>query len=223
MSRSKNVIGVTSLADAEPIAYGHVRQIWDRPGYPDQILKTIQPGKVQKFASRPAYRRAIDDIRYGPYRSFRIEYRYYARTAFKCLKAGRSNPIAEMGGLIVTDRGLAQVCEKITDSSGALAKTLQTLIRERSLDDTRVGWLNEFAKSLFILNVSVPDLHVNNVVFDEVRGQFLVVDGYGDKAKIPLRAFFRCLNYAKLDARFARMAEPGYLEWDSTLKKYSLV
>lgn len=214
---------MTILAGAELLAYGHVRQIWDRPGHPDQILKTIQPYKVEKFASRPAWRQAIDDIRYGPYRTFRIEYRYYARTAFKCSKVGRANPIAEMGGLIVTDLGLAQVCEKITDASGGLAKTLQTLIRERSLTETQVGWLNEFAESLFVLNVSVPDLHVNNIVFDEVKSRFVVVDGYGDKAKIPLRAFFKRLNWSKLEGRFAWMAEPGYLEWDSELRKYSLV
>jgi len=215
--------GITILAAQTPIAQGRVRQIWDRPGYPDQVLKTIQPGKRAKFAKRSRLRRALDDIRFGPYRTFRIEYRYYARTAFKCLKAQRPNPIAEMGGLIATDQGLAQICEKITDASGALASTLKVLVEANALDDQKLRWLNECIETLFVLNISVPDLSAENIVFDEVRQRCLVVDGYGDKAKIPFRTWIAYLNRAKLDFRISnKIAIPGRLEWDSQTRRFFL-
>lgn len=213
---------ITILTGQTPIAGGTVRQVWDRPGHPTQILKTIRPGKIKKFANRNRLHRAIDDIRLGPYRSFRIEYWYYSRTAYKCLKAGRRNPIAEIGGLAMTDHGLAQVCEKVMDATGALAKPLKALVEGGTLNDNHVQWLNELIETIYSLNISVPDLSNENIVFDEVKNRFFVIDGFGDKAKVPMRSWFRSMNQKKLDDRCGRMAKAGFLTWDPVQKTFSL-
>ncbi len=213
---------VTILAGTTPIAEGNVRQVWNRPEHPDQLLKTILPRKRRKYENRNAALRVIDNLRLGPYATFKVEYQCYLQTAYQCAKAHRPNPIAEIGGLVLTDHGLAQVCEKVTDSSGGLAKTLGTLLVEGALDRQRVQLLNDLADTLFSLNVNVPDLRSLNIVLDEVKNRFVVIDGYGDKTVFPLRAWFKSLNQNQLNTRFAQMAIKGVLEWDAEQKKFLL-
>jgi len=177
MHDQKHPERIVSLAGATLLAQGSVRQIWDRPDHPDQLLKTIQPRKIQKYEKKSAFRRAISDGRHGPYRSFKIEYWYYSRTAYRCIMAG--------------------------------------------ISDQHIEWLNTLSETLYTVNISVPDLGFRNIVCDEIRGQFLVVDGYGDKAKLPFRSWIRSLNHKKLDKRFARMAVSSGLDWDNDQKRFS--
>ena len=216
-----NATWITSLADSTLLAQGSARQVWLHPNCPGQLLKTIHPHKIQKYAKKSAWRQVIGDIRHGPYRTFRLEYWYYSRTAYRCVKAGLPNPIAQIGGLISTDRGLAMVCEMITDEAGEVGKTLTALVEDRSLDPAQVRRLNEFIEVIYSLNVSIPDLSGLNIVFDGVRDRFFIVDGFGDKSKIPLRTWFRSLNHKKLDSKFAKLAVAGYLDWDVNLKRFS--
>ena len=83
--------------------------------------------------------------------------------------------------------------------------------------------LNEFIDTLFSLNVNVPDLSSENIVFDEVRNRFVLIDGYGDKTLIPIREWCRPLNQKRLFSRFSEMTGAGYLKWDPHLRKFSLV
>lgn len=214
---------VTILTGSPPVAEGNVRQVWNRPEHPNQLLKTIRSRKRRKYESRNIVLRAIDNLRLGPYATFKVEYQCYIQTAYRCAKASRPNPIAEIGGLVLTDHGLAQVCEKVTDSSGQLAKTLEALLADRALDAHRVQLLNELAETLFSLNVNVPDLRPLNIVLDEVKNRFVVIDGYGDKTVFPVRAWFKSLNQSQLNSRFAQMAIKGVLEWDPAQKKFSLI
>lgn len=222
MSHSENTTGMTILANATPIARGTNREVWDRPGHPDQILKTTQIHKRQKYVGRGPLRQAFDHARLGPYGAFRAEYRCYLKTAYACERAGRPIPIAEIGGLVITDHGLAQVCAKITDASGGLAKTFRTLLAEGAFQKDHLPLLNDFVETLFMLNVNVPDLTYANFVLDEKKQQFILIDGYGDRTFIPARAWIKPLNQRQLDVRFAKMPVQEHLRWDATLRKFAL-
>ncbi|MEP1765071.1 MAG: YrbL family protein [Sulfitobacter sp.] len=214
--------GFTLLAGRKPIANGAVRDVWDRPGHPDQILKTIRAHKRIKYAQRGVFGRAIDHFRLGPYGTFRIEAQCYLKTAYKCVRQNLPMPIAEIGGLVLTDRGLAQVGEKITNKKGALAETLDSILRRSGLDQQHLTWLNEFAHTLFEVNANVPDLRAVNVVLDEQNDRFVLIDGYGDKTLLPIRTWIKPLNQKNLSTQFEDMEKYGGLTWHSETKSFSI-
>lgn len=164
----------------------------------------------------------LDDLRLGPYGTFKMEYKCYLRAAYKCDRSGLSIPIAEIGGLVLTDLGMAQVCEKITDLNGGLAKTLSALLAHGQIDKERLQWLNHFSTTLYALNLNVPDLKPANVVLDEARERFVLIDGFGDKTALPVRSWSKLLNQRQLDVRFSEMTQSGLLHWDVRTKTFSI-
>lgn len=219
----ENGSGMIILAGSTSIGRGTNREIWERPGHPNQILKTMLPHKLDKYKKRSAFRRAIEDMRIGPYIAFRAEYNCYLKTAYKCVQAGRPIPIAEIGGMVLTDRGLAQVCEKVMDRSGGPAKTVGTLLKEKAFDSELLSLLNDFVESLYSLNVNIQDLTYANIALDEIKGRFILIDGYGDRTLIPLNAWIKPLNQREIDHGFAKMAVGGYLEWDAAFRRFELL
>jgi len=213
---------MTILSGLTPLAHGAVRDIWDRPDHPDQILKTIRAHKRAKYENRGKLRRTIDHLRYGPYGTFQIEYMCYLNTAYNCMRQNIAMPIAEIGGLILTDFGLAQVGEKISDTTGNLAQTLATILDQGTMTPERLVWLNEFTHNLIKINANVPDLRPVNVVIDERQKRFVLIDGYGDKTLLPVRSWFRTLNQKNLTAQLAKIANHGNLEWHAETHSFSL-
>jgi hypothetical protein len=218
MNDNKEINDLITLDGSNPIAHGAVRDIWNRPEHPDQIIKTIRMHKRKKYEDRSGPRRVIDDLRLGPYRTFWIEYRCYLKTAFKCVQLQKSLPIAEIGGIVLTDRGLGQVCEKITNSSGDLAQTLKAIAENDNLDGERLVWLNEFTRNIYALNVNVPDLTATNIVLDEAKKRFVLIDGYGDKTVFPIRSSIKFLNQKQIDVRFSDMQKFCNLRWCANTK-----
>ena len=212
---------VIVLQGSEPIASGTNREVWDRPGHPEQILKTVRLHKREKYDKRSKFQKKIADLRHGPFGVFRSEYRCYLTTAYRCYRLEQNNPIAEIGGLVITDHGLAQVSEKITSSDGALAVRLSHLIKDNRLDVALLNALNRFVETLYRVNVNVPDMTSSNILWDEKRNRFVLVDGFGDRTLIPVLAWIPPLNRRQISMSFARMAESGYLKWDSTTKQFS--
>ena len=209
----------TILEGRQPLARGAVRDIWERPGHPHQILKTIREHKRLKYAGKGSVSSAMDHLRFGPYGTFFIEYRCYMRTAYRCALVGRPIPIVEIGGLILTDLGLAQVCEKISDPGGSLAPTLHDVIEENALTDERLNWLNDLIADLYAVNANVPDLKAKNIVLDQERERFVLVDGFGDKTLLPIRAWIAPLNRRQTEARLRVIADRARLSWDQVAKR----
>ncbi len=204
---------VINLSGGVPLAHGAVRDVWNRPEHSNQIIKTIRTRKREKYERRGGIRRMFDNSRLGPYRTFSIEYRCYLKTSYACIQMQKPLPIAEIGGIVLTDCGLGQVCEKVMDASGNLAQTLKTVIENDELDMERMGWLNEFARNICQLNVNVPDLSASNVVLDEAKRRFVLIDGYGDKTVFPFRSAIRTLNQRQIHTRFSEMKKHGDLNW----------
>lgn len=152
-----------------------------------------------------------------------MEYNCCVRTAFNCAHLGRPLPIAEIGGIVLTDFGLAQVGEKITASDGEIAETLQNLLIKNQMTPERLKWLNAFARDLIAVNVNAPDLSGANVMIDETKRRFVMVDGYGDKTLIPIRSWVRSLNQGRILERFAELEKFGHLKWDPDGKSFSLM
>ncbi len=211
------------LSDAHRLARGKVRDVFARPGRPDQLLKTLRGTKRIAYARRRGVRAWIKRrAGLGPYRYLLKEYRCYLRVAHRAERLDRPIPIAEFGSVVRTDRGLAQVAVRVPDAQGALAPTLRDLMRAGRDDAVPLGPLNAFVRDLYDLNVVVPDLTAGNVVLDASvsGGRFLLVDGYGEKAFVPLRTWFPAINARALGRGFARIAAGSPLRWNGTARRF---
>lgn len=208
--------------EGEPLARGAVRDIWDHPGRPGWLLKTIRERKRESYASRGPLRRWLDGFRLGPYGTFAKEYRTYLRTAYRCEALDRPIPIAETGGLVRTDRGLAQICAKVEDGEGGLAPTLRAMLGEGLVGAEHLGPLNAFVGDIYALDANVPDLEPKNVVWDACERRFVLVDGYGDKTLLPFRSWIAPLNRRRLDKGFADMARWPPLAWNASERRFAL-
>ena len=215
---------VLDLSGSHPIANGHVRDVFVRPKDPDFLLKRARRNKWQDWANRRGIiawmkRRRPD----GPYRSFIKEYHAYVHAANMAERLGRPIPIAEFGGIVRTESGLAQVATRVSDGKGGLAPTLKQLSLDGRLDEALVEKLNTFVADIYALNVVAPDLNQVNIVFDSdgPSARFLLIDGYGDKSWLPLRALFPRLNARTLDRRFRRMSKLPQLEWSPRDRRFA--
>ena len=211
------------LSRTDRLARGKVRDVFARPGHPEQLLKTLRETKRTAYARRRGLIALIKrHIGLGPYRYLLKEYRCYLRVALRAERLDRPIPIAEFGPVIRTDRGLAQVSRRVPDRSGALAPTLRELLRAGPLDPVLLKQLNAFVGDLYDLNVVVPDLTAGNVVLDESvpDGRFLLIDGYGEKAFITLQTYFPALNARALDRGFARIASGSVLRWNGSDRRF---
>ena len=211
------------LSEVRRLARGKVRDVYARPDRGDQLLKTLRETKRRAYARRSGLRARIKRrLGLGPYRYILKEYHCYLRVAYEAERLDRAIPIAELGAVVRTDRGLAQVAALVPDQHGALAPTLRHLLREGPLRPDALSRLNAFVSDLYDLNVVVPDLSAGNIVFDASLpgGRFLLVDGYGEKAFVPLRSWFPRLNARALDRGFAEIARGRPLRWNGAMRRF---
>ncbi|MCK0166467.1 PhoP regulatory network YrbL family protein [Jannaschia sp. S6380] len=215
--------GVLDLSQATQVANGAVRDVFERPGHPDQLLKTLRLEKRAVYDSRPGllaqFKRRFT---LGPYKYFLKEYRCYLRTAHLAEKFDRPIPIAEFGGVVRTERGLAQVVQKVGDEQGGLAPTLRMLLRVERFDPDLLRRLNAFVDDIHVLRVVAPDLNAGNIVLDPSGDapRFVLIDGYGEKSVLPLRAWFPALNARQLDRNFARIGRSRHLIWNAAARRF---
>ncbi|QFU08131.1 hypothetical protein PARPLA_02726 [Rhodobacteraceae bacterium THAF1] len=221
MTAFKPCPDIIQLNGQTPIASGRVRDVWPRPGHDDEILKTIVERKRSEYAARRGLLGWLSQKLLGPYRTFWIEYKEYARVAHRAIESGRLNPIVEIGGLVQTDRGLAQVCKRARGVDGGPGRTLREILSSGDMTVDLTERLSAFAQDIIALNVNAPDLSTANVMFDAVEDRFVLVDGFGDKTIVPVRRILPNANQRRLEHWLSRYAQ-NILRWDSATQTFTL-
>ena len=102
---------------------------------------------------------------------------------------GRPPPLAHPRGVILTDRGLGIVVQKIRDREGGLAPTLRRLARQGRIDGELIEALNRFAHDMREFHIIGNDLNPSNIVHEmrHGRSRLVLIDGYGSRNLIPFR------------------------------------
>jgi hypothetical protein len=196
------------LADAVPLAVGHLREVYADPRDPTQIIKIMRADAVAVRWGGAArwYKRLPRALHYT---GFVRELKEYI--AAEARRPGGHAPIARMLGIVETDLGLGLVSEKVRAANGALAPTLAALYeRERGFSTVLEGELAHFLESLLDCNVIVGDLHAWNIVHgSDSRGgpRLVLIDGFGEKHVIPRASMSRRFNAWNTRQRYRRMRE----------------
>ncbi|GFE64566.1 YrbL family protein [Litoreibacter roseus] len=207
------------------LARGSVREVYERPGFPDQIIKVLRKETLSSFHRKTGLHGWLRRARLeGPYGYLKREYKAYLTAVLRAERLGRTLPIAHMGPLIHTDRGIAQCLEKIVGPDGQLGPTLLNVVTSGDFDKAKLAALNEFKDDIYTLQVVARDLNAKNVVWGVNRGdpRFLLIDGFGDTTLIPMRYWLPKLNAKKLDSGFQRIADETGLRWDGETRQFSM-
>ena len=222
VSRGPTVI--LDLSDQTPIANGKVRDIYIRPGRPDWVLKVSRPHRRKAREARRGLLRNLKR-RYGlgPYKAILREYQCYLLTARRAERLDLSIPIAEIGGVLRTDQGLASVMRRLTAPDGSLAPKFSTVVYEGQLDDRAVAALNDFVETVRALNLLLSDLHGGNLVYAADENRFILIDGFGKGGALRPRKFIRAINLRHIERERARLKVGDAVRWNATVSRYERV
>jgi len=192
------------LADAKPIATGHVREVYQHPDDNDLLIKVISGASIEERWNRaPWYRRLA---RSGPYKDFVREFREYVTGVYT--GGYDTSPIARVVGLEMTDIGLGQIVEKVRTPDGKLAPTLHDWVAREGFSATVQSELERFYARLLSHNTIAADLHAWNVVYGEdSRGgpRLVMIDGFGEKNIVPHCSMNRAHNASRTKKKYERM------------------
>ena len=92
--------------------------------------------------------------------------------------------------------------ERISAKDGGLAPTMTELIGESRFEMSHMHALERFLVRCRELHIVFGDLTVNNIVYTEARdprGEFVAVDGFGEKSVIPIHRWSTLLNGRKIE------------------------
>ncbi|MBM2577002.1 hypothetical protein JQC91_11905 [Jannaschia sp. Os4] len=208
--------GGIDLRGAAPLASGAVRDVFAHPLRGDLLLKVWRPAKVEAFETKPGWLARVRRERtLGLHVGTLREWRAALRAQVRAERRGLPMPLARVGGLVPTTRGLALEVERVGDGADGLGRPLKALAKAGPLDDAALDALSTFAHALVRLGVNAPDLSLTNVVWDGAAGRFVMIDGYGEKTLIPLREWIPALNRRRVDEGMRRIAKRTGLRWDA--------
>jgi hypothetical protein len=190
------------LGDCVLLKSGRTRNVHEHRDLPGVLIKTLQPGVVDAAGHIRAYEWWKKGRPHGAYFAFRREIdefivlcrRHYRREP-------ATLPFARTYGLVQTNEGLGLVVERIAGIDGDLAPTMLELMRQGGFEERHVEALERFIALSRDLHVVFGDLTVNNIAYTEARdsrGEFVAIDGFGEKSAIPVHRWSKLINDRKI-------------------------
>ena len=182
---------------------GRTRNVHEHEALPGLLIKTLQPDLVDRNGYFKAYQWWKKGRPHGAYFAFRREIDEFIVLCRRQYGRGLSNlPIADLHGLVRTSAGLGLVVERISAKDGGLAPTMTELIGESRFEMSHMHALERFLGRCRELHIVFGDLTVNNIVYTEARdqrGEFVAVDGFGEKSAIPIHRWSKLMNDRKIE------------------------
>lgn len=197
------------LSDLRPekaIARGSERLVFEWEAEPSLLLKQMHRHALRRdvrgHLSDPVFRREL--------RAWQAACRYSRRT-------GRPPPVAEVVARQTVGESSVQFVRKITDADGHVGPTLERLAASDALGQRELDLLNALVDDLGRAGIVVHDARSANFVLETAPGgasRFVLVDGFGDRAAVPLRSWFPALARRRLVRALRRTARDTGLAFD---------
>ena len=191
------------LAQCTLLRSGKTRNVYEHGALPGLLVKTLQTGLVDAagfFEAYPWWKKGRPPGAYFAFLRELEEFVVLSRRHWGRHLSGL--PIASINGLVRTSAGLGLVVERISDRNGDLAPTMLELIVRGQLQPRHVAAMERFIERCRQLHIVFGDMTVNNIVYSEQRdpgGEFIAVDGFGEKSALPIHRWSRLLNDRKID------------------------
>ena len=197
--------GTIVLSKQEPLAGGLTQSVYQHPQDSGLLIKVRRVEWLQSSYDRTIGGKLGYQRRYGVYTTWMRELREYLAAR---VRAGRHPEFLQRYiGLVETDIGLGLAVGKVTDRSGALARTLEETIWEIGFTPHLRAQLDDLFSKVIELEVATNDISPRNIVcaWSESLGDHLVmIEGIGVKTFIPVASFGRWANSYTNNRHFAR-------------------
>lgn len=180
------------LASVEPVGQGAQKLVFHHPDDPRVLVKVVNPDFIRRRDRADAFYKKRR--RLGHYRMF-------AREIIEHLVLRAQHPgqlvhcphVQNILGMVDTDLGLALLVEGVLDQHGDPAPTLADLLQRGDFGPAEEQALHCFLDWIIDSNLLVNDLSLDNLAWHQ-DGYFVMIDGLGDRAGIPIRAASPWLN-----------------------------
>jgi len=187
-----DLIKTLKLSQREPIAQGAQKLVFRHPDDPRVLVKVVNPRFIERRDRKDRFYQKRRRI--GHHRAFARELlEQLVSRAGHAGRAGGCPHIQNILGIVDTDMGTALLVEAVLDEDGALAPTLRDLIREKRFGARHRAALETFIDWVLASNVLINDLSSDNLAWHP-EGHFVMIDGLGDRAGIPVRSVSQWLN-----------------------------
>lgn len=191
------------LAYCVLVRNGRTRNVHEHAGLPGVLIKTLKPELVDRAGHFKAYEWWKKGRPHGAYSSFRREIDEYIVLCRRHYGRKLSGlPFAGILGLVQTSAGLGLAVERISGGDGSLAPTMRDLVSTGEFENRHLRAMERFLGRCRELHIVFGDMTVNNIVYTEVRdahGEFVAVDGFGEKSAVPIHRWSRRLNDRKIE------------------------
>ncbi len=180
------------LASLDPVGQGAQKLVFRHPNDPRVLVKVVNPRFIERRDKRDRFYQK--QRRIGHHRAFARE--MIEHLASRALAPGRLASCPHMQnilGVVDTDMGAALLVEAVLDENGELAPTLRDLIESGRYGEREQQALEVFLNWALASNVLINDLSADNLAWHP-DGHFVMIDGLGDRAGIPIRAVSPWLN-----------------------------
>ncbi len=190
------------------IGGGQYYNVYEFPDLPGVLVKTVRADLADENGfhrkANPIRRRRLLGI-YGAMARELNEFLIQLRRRRGLL--GKL-PFARPYGFVQTREGLGLVVEKIADRTGRIAPTLRDLCRSGRFEPFHLTALNTLLDRCKREHVVLGDVNGQNIVFTDGRDgepEFVVIDGLGEKAAIPIHSVSRYFNGRRVERLRQRM------------------
>lgn len=209
-----SVFGPLDLSDAQILARGADRYVFQHPHEPSLLIKVINMEAYTAYLERKPLKRFYKQFqRESAYRVYLNELSEYVTTT--TVPSGVWNvPMSRVVGLAQTTLGLGQLVEKITGDDGRLAPTLAHIIAREGISPALGRQLDAFFEDLIDAHIVISDLSAKNIALgrnaDGKMGMYLI-DGFGVLPLIPLYAWSKRLNNHRMRRK--------YVQWRARIQR----
>lgn len=190
------------LADCVLVKSGRTRNVHQHEALPGLLIKTLKSELIDRNGYFKAYPRWKKGRPHGAYFAFRREVDEFIVLCRRLYGRDLSGlPIARIHGLVPTSAGLGLVVERISAGDG-LAPTMLEMIGQKRFEKRHLQAMERFLGRCRELQIVFGDLTVNNIVYAEARGpqgEFVAIDGFGEKSAVPVHRWSRLLNDRKIE------------------------
>lgn len=187
-----NLLAPLTLASLDPVGRGAQKLVFRHPDDPRVLVKVVNPDFIKRHDRDDAFYKRRRRI--GHYRAFEREVREHL--ASRARHAGRYAPCRHLQnilGMVDTDLGAALLVEAVLDDDGHPAPSLADLLRQDRFGRRERQALDSFTDWALTSHVLINDLSPDNLVWHQ-DGHFVLIDGMGDRAALPIRSHSQWLN-----------------------------
>ncbi len=181
------------LKQAVPLAQGSTRIVYPHPSDPALLIKVMHPHVLARHRSTRAW--------YKRLRRDRVAKVFVREIREQLILAARGEDIGRflqrVTGFCETDLGMGMIVEAIRGPDGKPAPSLKALVQEGRFGAAEERALEIFCTAVRESDIVVSALNALNILYAaDARGdrRFILIDGHGDRAFIPVKNMFPFLN-----------------------------